>query len=196
MENSTNNNLVKTLTDSIPADLSSFQPDDVATTTSESSSFFVKFMIFIAVLILLLVGGIYLAKENPQVSDFINSILGDYKLPSFFKGTDNTTPIVDNNTTKNHDESQIVDETKEKECKNPQNREKIMQALDNAAQTEQYLADHASSNIQKKSGKSNWCFIGEEDGIRNCVALNKGQECMSGNIFPSMDICINPNLRN
>lgn len=191
MENSTNNNLVKTLTDSIPADLSSFQPDDVAT---ESSSFFVKFMIFIAVLFLLFVGGIYLAKENPQFADFINSILGDYKLPSFFTRT--STPVTTPSTSKkNVEHKEVVEEKKEKECKS-QKTEKIMKSLDNAAQTEKYLADHASSNIQKKSCKTNWCFIGEEDGIRNCAALNKGQECMSGNIFPSMDICINPNLRN
>jgi hypothetical protein len=204
MENSTNNNLVKTLTDSIPTDLSSFQSDDVA--TPSSTSFFVKFMIFIAVLILLLIGGIYLAKENQQFANFINSILGDYKLPSFlskYLGMDTSVVNATSSTTldnarlnKTNTEHKIVEEKKEKECEKPQNREKMMKALDNAAQTEQYLADNASSSIQKKSGKTNWCFIGEEDGTRNCAALNKGQECMSGNIFPSMDICINPNLRN
>lgn len=40
-----------------------------------------------------------------------------------------------------------------------------------------------------------WCYVGEYNGIRNCRQLEKGDVCMSGNIFPSRDICINPNLR-
>ena len=43
------------------------------------------------------------------------------------------------------------------------------------------------------SGK--WCYVGEYNGIRNCRQLEKGDVCMSGNIFPNRDICINPTLR-
>ena len=40
-----------------------------------------------------------------------------------------------------------------------------------------------------------WCYVGEYNGIRNCRQLEKGDVCMSGNIFPNRDICINPTLR-
>lgn len=40
-----------------------------------------------------------------------------------------------------------------------------------------------------------WCYVGEYNGIRNCRKLEKGDVCMSGNIFPNRDICINPTLR-
>jgi hypothetical protein len=40
-----------------------------------------------------------------------------------------------------------------------------------------------------------WCYVGEYNGIRNCRQLEKGDVCMSGNIFPNRDICINPSLR-
>lgn len=40
-----------------------------------------------------------------------------------------------------------------------------------------------------------WCYVGEYNGVRNCRQLEKGDVCMSGNIFPNRDICINPSLR-
>ena len=40
-----------------------------------------------------------------------------------------------------------------------------------------------------------WCYVGEFNGVRNCRKLEKGDVCMSGNIFPNRDICINPTLR-
>jgi len=60
-----------------------------------------------------------------------------------------------------------------------------------------YTADDSMSNIQKsKSGsKSGWCFIGEDRGFRSCIQVNENEKCMSGDIFPSQEICINPNLR-
>ncbi len=52
----------------------------------------------------------------------------------------------------------------------------------------------SASDIQtvKKTG---YCFIGEENGKRHCVSVKTKDKCMSGEIFPSMDLCINPNLR-
>ena len=49
-----------------------------------------------------------------------------------------------------------------------------------------------SSQSKRKSG---YCYIGEDRGYRSCIELSPGDKCMSGDIFPSMDICINPNLR-
>lgn len=58
-------------------------------------------------------------------------------------------------------------------------------------------ADDASSVTQKGnvSGKSGYCLVGEDRGIRSCVKVGEGDTCMSGDIFPSKDVCINPSLR-
>ena len=58
-----------------------------------------------------------------------------------------------------------------------------------------YQADDALSSIQSAGSKSGWCFIGEDRGFRSCAYVNSGEECMSGSIFPSNEICINPSLR-
>ena len=61
----------------------------------------------------------------------------------------------------------------------------------------EYHADDSHSTIQqsKSSNKAGWCYIGEDRGFRSCIKVNEGDTCMSGNIFPSKDLCVNPNLR-
>jgi hypothetical protein len=63
--------------------------------------------------------------------------------------------------------------------------------------TPTYQADDSYSSIQasKTAGKAGWCYIGEERGIRSCIEVGENDQCMSGDIFPSQEICVNPNLR-
>ncbi len=57
-------------------------------------------------------------------------------------------------------------------------------------------ADDASSVTQKhQSSKSGYCYIGEDRGFRSCAKVEPGDKCMSGQVFSSQDICINPTLR-
>ena len=60
-----------------------------------------------------------------------------------------------------------------------------------------YEADDSYSTIQssKSSGKSGWCYIGEDRGFRSCIKVGENDQCMSGDIFPTEDVCVNPNLR-
>ena len=58
-------------------------------------------------------------------------------------------------------------------------------------------ADDSFSSIQanKASSKGGFCYIGADKGTRSCVSLGINDECMSGQIFPTMDVCVNPSLR-
>ena len=60
-----------------------------------------------------------------------------------------------------------------------------------------YSADDSYSAIQmsKSASKSGWCFIGEDRGFRSCIQVGDNDKCMSGDIFPSQEICVNPKLR-
>jgi hypothetical protein len=59
------------------------------------------------------------------------------------------------------------------------------------------LPDDAGSFIQasKASKKAGFCYIGEDRGFRSCISVGEGDTCMSGDIFPSREVCINPSLR-
>jgi hypothetical protein len=54
--------------------------------------------------------------------------------------------------------------------------------------------DDSSTKMNPKS-KSGYCYIGEDRGFRSCIEVGEGDICMSGDIFPSEAICINPTLR-
>jgi Tfp pilus tip-associated adhesin PilY1 len=72
----------------------------------------------------------------------------------------------------------------------------LNETLDTKLQTNTSpIADETTSNIQQPINKTGWCFIGEDRGFRSCIEVGDNDICMSGNIFPSQDICINPSLR-
>jgi hypothetical protein len=54
--------------------------------------------------------------------------------------------------------------------------------------------DDATSRTQR-TGKSGYCYIGEDRGFRSCIKVGEDDTCMSGDIFPTHAICINPRLR-
>ena len=42
------------------------------------------------------------------------------------------------------------------------------------------------------SSKNSWCYIGEYEKKRSCIAINEHDKCMSGQVFPEQQICLNP----
>jgi|LauGreDrversion2_2_1035103.scaffolds.fasta_scaffold01768_4 hypothetical protein len=62
-------------------------------------------------------------------------------------------------------------------------------------QGQDYQANEASSSVHLAGGKGGWCYIGEDRGFRSCAEVSGSDQCMSGDIFPSKDICVNPSLR-
>jgi|LakMenE18May11ns_1017448.scaffolds.fasta_scaffold9860310_1 hypothetical protein len=71
----------------------------------------------------------------------------------------------------------------------------LEKALENASQsTNQVEPDNSRSSIQT-TGKAGWCFIGKDQGFRTCSEIGVNDGCMSGDVFPSQEICMNPSLR-
>lgn len=74
-------------------------------------------------------------------------------------------------------------------------KDSLEAALSDAAQSaSQVNPDDSRSSIQT-TGKSGWCYIGEDQGIRTCAEIGVNDGCMSGDVFPNQAICMNPNLR-
>lgn len=77
------------------------------------------------------------------------------------------------------------------------NDNNLNKALNESIEHRDIEADDSYSSIQssKPAGKAGWCFIGEDRGIRSCMKVGLNDTCMSGDIFPTNQVCINPNLR-
>ena len=54
--------------------------------------------------------------------------------------------------------------------------------------------DQSSNTIQNPiaAKKGGWCLVGEDSGVRGCVRVEEHDKCMSGQIFPSKEICVKP----
>ena len=49
--------------------------------------------------------------------------------------------------------------------------------------------------IRTDSLSSGYCYIGKVNDTRYCTKVDARSKCMSGDIYPTMEICVNPNLR-
>ena len=80
------------------------------------------------------------------------------------------------------------------------NNENLAQAVDQPPKVQkkpEVVPDDAGSSLQqsKGAGKAGWCFVGEDRGFRSCVEVGINDDCVSGDVFPTQDICVNPTLR-
>lgn len=57
-----------------------------------------------------------------------------------------------------------------------------------------YMEGPEDDNIQEKH-KPGYCYIGTDRGYRSCIKVGARDNCESKKIFPTMDVCINPSLR-
>lgn len=56
--------------------------------------------------------------------------------------------------------------------------------------------DAPENTIQKPitSAKYNWCLVGEYQNKRGCMPISESDKCLSGQVFPTQKMCLNPNL--
>jgi hypothetical protein len=117
---------------------------------------------------------IFLANETNVIHSYVSPIL--QKFGSLFKNT--FTNIIDVTATGGKTVVNTTANTIDKGLTNIQTISK----------------DESTSQIQMNK-KAGYCLIGEDRGYRSCIYVDESTPCMSGDIFPSKDICIHPNLR-
>lgn len=74
-----------------------------------------------------------------------------------------------------------------------ENKDALQKALNDA--TKNSINDNVIKGTSSSTGKRGWCLIGGEKGDRSCLEIGVNDVCMSGDIYPSRDVCINPKLR-
>jgi len=81
----------------------------------------------------------------------------------------------------------------EEESREQARQKALQQALDYAQKHQQ--KPPAEDPDQIPVSKSGYCYVGEDRGFRSCIEVGESTKCMSGEIFPTMDVCVNPRLR-
>jgi len=159
----------------------------------------------------------YLAKENGNsITDVLSSLKS--RVTNLFQTTDSSQTITQTSTSsEQEDEMNSPTEQPEPSISHtktttqdittafPEGDVAQANALNKAINTstsqkqqfngEDYQADDSSSTIQKGVSKAGFCYIGEDRGFRTCAEVGVNDTCMSGEIFPTRDVCVNPKLR-
>ena len=155
---------------------------------------------------------VYLAKGTQEISDFFGPIM--QKLFGTTVGVASQTVDVAAEGTKavvggtasavttglsavqditpNNAKSSIKSEPVSQKQINQYDNNTLNKALNSSKQQQQGGSQDYEPHEAESSG---WCYIGEERGYRSCAQVGVDDICMSGNIFPSQELCMNPNLR-
>ena len=62
-------------------------------------------------------------------------------------------------------------------------------------QTPPIQADSSPDSSIQRGAQKGYCYIGNDRGIRSCLYVNDPAACMSGEIFSTKSVCVNPTLR-
>tara|TARA_B110001454_G_C12669403_1_gene413053 strand:- start:497 stop:1123 length:627 start_codon:yes stop_codon:yes gene_type:complete len=56
-------------------------------------------------------------------------------------------------------------------------------------------ADVSTESDIQQSKKGSYCYIGTDRTYRTCVKMKENDTCVSKQVFPTLEVCINPKLR-
>lgn len=180
-----------------------------ASSTSSSMSFWklfkISLLIFIIVLLSVNLYSFYFHGQD-ALTYYLGDLFGDFNEPSNTENAnlsnadqkENKIPHPDKDVEDGNAET-AVDLAAEKVS----NIEKIIPTKLNKAlndnnkntldgEGKNYKANNLSVNVNKKAG---FCYLGKDRGVRTCVEVDGDDTCMSNQIYPTMDKCVNPNLK-
>lgn len=192
-----------------------FESSDTSFSSDSEGGLFSKFntTTWILIIIILAFLGInifaYLAEGTQTITDFfapiMKAIFGesanvvgqvvDVSAEGAKKVVDDTADVIDKSLTAVQNATPNNASLKgDKYSQEPSNASQSQSALNNANNEQpNYQAHDAQSSVY--TGKSGWCYIGNDRGFRACSEIGTNDTCMSGDIFPTQEICMNPKLR-
>jgi len=86
------------------------------------------------------------------------------------------------------DESTLLKEERKVEARVPNVSDNIKKLIIQKEQTE-------PEPVHSDTQQNGYCYIGKINNSRYCAKVSSRNSCMSGDIFPTMAVCINPNLK-
>jgi len=162
---------------------------------------FVTWFFIVVFFIILTVGVYYYFIKGTLDLNKIMSFLPSFQNPTSFFSSSGKTTSPPPSSIVSHTTIPVTSVQNQQDEINDQRRidadEDFNQTGGENEEKTQYDADDSVSNIQqsKSLGKAGWCYIGEDRGFRSCAKVNETDLCMSGDIFPTEDKCVNPKLR-
>jgi hypothetical protein len=140
--------------------------------------------------------------ENEKSSDsklrsiVENSLTGEKKENGDKKNADFFDKDDDKDGDKDDDKDGDKDDDKDGDAEENNDNEKDEEEKDPEKKYKVGKNYSASSLLDLKLTKTpGYCYVGDDRNVRTCVKVGIGDKCVSGKIFPTMDLCVNPNLK-
>ena len=129
-----------------------------------------------------------IANTSTSAIDTLQSTIKQDKITS---NTSKTTTIT---TKENEEEDEEEDE--DSALKNERKIEKRVQDVsDSVKNLIVTKEDKLPQPNRTDSHNYGFCYLGRANNIRHCAKVSSKTKCMSGDIFPTMELCINPKIR-
>ena len=86
---------------------------------------------------------------------------------------------------------------KEKKSKKSLEEESVDELKENPSKSIKKSINKKNKNkkVESSKDKHSFCYIGKDNHKRACAKINDYTKCESNKIFPTLDLCINPNLK-
>jgi hypothetical protein len=179
--------------------------------SSDSGMSFFKILLYILIAIILLafIGFNlfnYLAEGTDIITnitrpfvDFITTITGNTTKTAVTNTSTGSKTIVDNlekGTVGTVDFIQKnIKDTANKGSNNTSKKTIVSTENDDSLADNNKLNNEEPEPTRTNSLSQGYCYVGKINDTRYCAKVSGRDQCMSGDIYPSMDICVNPNLR-
>ena len=91
-------------------------------------------------------------------------------------------------TQEDNNDSTLLKEERKVEVRVPNVSDTIKKSIVQKEETE-------PEPLESDTQQNGYCYIGKINNSRYCAKVSSKNSCMSGDIFPTMAVCINPNLK-
>ena len=140
-------------------------------------------------------------KEKGENSKLKQVVENGGSLESSIKGDKRDDSFFEDNKGENNDENDGNDEGDENDegDGNDGNKKKLIneKAEKETDPEKKYGKNYAASSVLdlKLTKTPGYCYVGTDRNVRTCVNVKTGDKCASGKVFPTMDLCVNPNIK-
>ena len=139
-----------------------------------------------------------LTKITAPIVDFFATITGNTTKTTVSNTSTGSKTIVDNLEKGTVGSVDFI----QKNIKDTANKSLNIESTKSVVSTENddSLSDNKKNIDEPEPTRTNslnhgYCYVGKINDTRYCAKVSGRDQCMSGDIYPSMDICVNPNLR-
>jgi hypothetical protein len=133
----------------------------------------------------------FIANTSTSGINYLQSTIKQDKITST-NGTENKNKNENENEKNNEDLGNEEDSVLKNERKLENRVQNVSDSIKNLIVKKENNQPEPSNSESQQHG---FCYVGKENNLRRCAKVSTKSKCMSGDIFPTMDICINPKLR-